>query len=214
MELLEQLGAPGEEPRLHHGGTHGQIGQPQFHAILNRPYAVPDLKSAVPQGMEHLLHQVGHRLGRVRMEQEHEIDVRMGRQFPAPIAPQRDQATMVKPDRREAFTAGSRRGAIPSDDQPVDKVGGGVHHFIAGGSSQQALLNRLPLFGKKVGRQQRSRFMQQGRPRIQRVRHGYRALSPVSPVRIRTADVRSRTKILPSPMLPVFAARVIVSRTR
>src|SRR4029078_7973076 len=40
------------------------------------------------------------------------------------------------------------------------------------------------------------------------------ALSPVSPVLIRNTDSRSDTKILPSPTLPVFAARAMVSITR
>jgi len=39
------------------------------------------------------------------------------------------------------------------------------------------------------------------------------ALSPFSPVLILITSCRSYTKILPSPMLPVFPARMIVSTT-
>ena len=122
MELLKEFGAPGKKPRFHHRGANRQISEPQIHAVLDRTNAMAHLKAAVPQGMEHLFHQLWDDLRRVGVKQQHQIDVRVWRHFPPAIAAQRHQTAMLKSGGSECLSTGARRGSVPSDDQAVDHI--------------------------------------------------------------------------------------------
>src|SRR5690349_17331762 len=144
--------------------------------------------------------------------QEHQIDIGMRRQFPSAVAPQGHQTALLHADRDALVPALSHRFPIAADDQPIDEFRHGGECFRAGRAGHYAaghvramLIEHLNESGRLwKGRSGRFEF------------HGryYNAVSPVSPVRMRTAALKSRTKILPSPMLPVLAAREIVSSTR
>ena len=120
MELLKEFGTTGEEPRFHHRGANRQIGQPQIHAILNRSNAMPHLKPTVPQGMEHLFHQLWNDLRRIGVKQKHQVDIRVRCHLTPAIAAQRDQTAMLESGGRERLATSPRRGAVLSHDQAVD----------------------------------------------------------------------------------------------
>ena len=100
---------------------------------------------------------------------------------------------------------------VPADNQPVTNPLG-RHDFAPRGPFQQPLLERLPV-PSQGGDRLDLRPAHEPRLRPAVWRHCHRALSPVSPVLIRTTELRSDTKILPSPTLPVFALRVMASIT-
>ena len=145
MELLKEFGAPGEKPRFHHRGANRQISEPQIHAVLDRTHAMAHLESTVPQGMEHLFHQLWDDLRRIGVKQKHQVDIRVWRHLPPAIAAQRDQTAMLKSGGRECLSTSSRRGAVLSYDQAVDHIRGHRHYLVTRRTGQQPLVNRLAL---------------------------------------------------------------------
>lgn len=171
MKLLEQVGAAGQETGLHHRRPDRQIGEAQIHTVLNSPYAMADLESAVPQRVQHLLDQLGHHLRGVRVKQKHQVDIGVRCQFPPPIPADRHQATMLKASRRERLAAGSRRSPVAADDQSIDHVGGRRDHLVARGAREQPLPDRLSLLDQQLGYRRGGRVLGCMRIRIHSVRH-------------------------------------------
>ncbi len=171
MKLLEQVGAAGQEAGLHHRRPDRQIGEAQIHTVLNSPYAMADLESAVPQRVEHLLDQLRHHLRGVRVKQKHQVDIGVRRQFPPAIPADRHQATMLKASRRERLAAGSRRSPVAADDQSIDHVGGRRDHLVARGAREQPLPDRLSLLDQQLGYRRGGRVLGCMRIRIHSVRH-------------------------------------------
>src|SRR5690348_919255 len=51
LELLKEIGAPGQEPGFHHGRFDRQIGGSQFETISHGAHAMAHLKTKVPEMM-------------------------------------------------------------------------------------------------------------------------------------------------------------------
>src|SRR5262249_36570137 len=151
-------------------------------------------------------------LPRLLTKEEHDVDIRIGSQLPVPIPSQRHQATVLVPCDLRCLPGLPHGILISGNEQPVYKLRQGRHGVSRWDPFQQPLLERQPVpcqSGDRLG-------LHPAQPPWLRPvgrRHSHRALSPVSPVLIRNTESRSDTKILPSPTLPVFADREIVSIT-
>ena len=187
----------------------------QFDAVGDRPDAMPDLKSAIPQGVQHRTDE-RFRPASVAsgLIQEHQIDIRMGRQFSTAIAAQGHQTTVL-----QCRPIASASPHLPHGVRYRPMINPSTNSVMAAivSAPEAPSITRWPIERALLGEHMR----RAGAPRHRRrmkfavhwsvlqarflrfLRFGY---GPTA--------LRSRTKILPSPMLPVLAARVIVSSTR
>ena len=101
----------------------------QLDAILNRPHAVADLETEIPQMVQHLTEQCRRRLSRFLAIEEHDVDVGIGSQFPLAIASQRDQATVLSPCDLRLLPGLPHGIPVPVDDQSVHELCQGRHDF-------------------------------------------------------------------------------------
>src|SRR6476620_2765897 len=148
------------------------------------------------------------------IEEKHEIDVGIGGEFSTAIAAQGHQAAMLRPGKGHRLIRFADGIPIAADDESIDQLRKRADNFGARDPVEQALTD-----GTAAVRQQRpvsfhiERF-EHAAPRSGGRHSTHSAVSPVSPVRIRTTSLKSRTTIFPSPMLPVLAVRAMVSSTR
>jgi hypothetical protein len=100
--LQRQAGAPraGQQTALQQRGLHGQVGGGLAQAFVGRAHRGADLQPAVPaggdEGLEPRLQLAGSvRLGALGQQHQH-VDVGMGEQLAAAVAPDGQQAAVAR----------------------------------------------------------------------------------------------------------------------
>ena len=122
----------GQPARFHQGRAHGQVGPAHGPAVRDGPQAMTDQEAEVPQDMEDRRRH-GPGLPFVQwLVEEHQIDVRIRRQFAPAVAAQGDQRDTCRVERTRVF---ERVKVVQNVIRQVGQRRDGLHTARAAGMS-------------------------------------------------------------------------------
>ena len=94
--LIQQRPGSRQQARFHQGCDRHHLLSRSFTAFTGRAYAVPQIKPRIPKQLDKRLNfTAGYRISNVIVQQDQQINIRVGMQFPTPKAPDCNQADLI-----------------------------------------------------------------------------------------------------------------------
>ena len=145
-EALELPAGPGDQPRFEHRRQHGDVARRLFAALVERAHAVPEGEPEVPQQPDEVLDgRPVRRVGRL-LQQDQDVDVRMGEELSAAVAADRDQ-------RRPRGDA-ARLGDFPQ--QVVDRPRQAMQQAVDGAAGVELRDQRVAFLPQPIAQLERA----------------------------------------------------------